>query len=196
MTLTFPAARDSRRGRRCSRSDHPRGRRHAGARQHPDLSGRRLRTRSTYAKVPAGRVIQAGFTLLATFDAPHYSIVWPAYNDQEAERLAQLFDIAIPNPHYIKEATVSSNPQVRISLPADVNQVDDTGYVWTFADSACEPERIRPGALIVAGDEVEPFLARVTDIVQTPSGREVVHLDVLGVPDEAIEELRHARLIA
>jgi hypothetical protein len=85
---------------------------------------------------------------------------------------------------------------VRISLPADVNEIDDSGYVWAFADTAAEPDRVRPGALIVAGDEVEPFLARVVDIVTAPDGREIVHLDVVGVPAEAIDELRHARLIA
>jgi hypothetical protein len=85
---------------------------------------------------------------------------------------------------------------VRISLPADVNEIDDSGYVWPFADTAAEPDRVRPGALIVAGDEVEPFLARVVDIVSAPGGREIVHLDVVGVPAEAIDELRHAHLIA
>ena len=58
-----------------------------------------------------------------------------------------------------------------------------------------EPERVRPGALIVAGDAAEPFLARVIDIVDGPGGRSIVHLDVVGVPDQAIDELRHARLL-
>lgn len=90
---------------------------------------------------------------------------------------------------------MSGNTAVRISLRADVNQVDDTGYVWTFMDRATESDRIRVGSLIVAGDDVEPFLARVVDIVDGPGERQIVHLDVVGVPDEAIEELRHARLI-
>jgi hypothetical protein len=76
-----------------------------------------------------------------------------------------------------------------------VQQIDDTGYVWTFLDEASEPERVRPGVLIVAGDPVEPFLARVIDIVDGPDGRSIVHLDVLGIPDQAIDELRHARLL-
>lgn len=91
---------------------------------------------------------------------------------------------------------MNDETSVRISLPADANEIDDTGYVWTFADTATEPERIRAGAMIVAGDEVEPFLARVVDIVAGPNGRQIVHLDVVGVPSEAIVELRHARLIA
>jgi hypothetical protein len=85
---------------------------------------------------------------------------------------------------------------VLVSLPADVNQVDNTGYVWAFLDEAKEPGRVRPGSVIVAGDETEPFLARVVDQIEGPTGRQIVHLDVLGVPDEVVEELRHAKLIA
>lgn len=85
--------------------------------------------------------------------------------------------------------------RVVVTLPADVRQIDDTGYVWSFLDEPTEPERVQPGALIVAGDPVEPFLARVIDIIDGPNGRSIVHLDVLGVPDQAIDELRHARLL-
>jgi len=87
-------------------------------------------------------------------------------------------------------------PGVRITLPADVAQIDQTGYVWTFLDRAAEPERVVPGVLIVAGDAEEPFLARVVDIVSGPGGRQIVHIDVVGVPEQAIEELRHSRLLA
>lgn len=85
--------------------------------------------------------------------------------------------------------------RVVVTLPADVQQIDDTGFVWSFLDAATESERVQPGALIVAGDPVEPFLARVIDIVEGPNGRSIVHLDVLGIPDQAIDELRHARLL-
>ena len=91
---------------------------------------------------------------------------------------------------------MSDTPSVRVTLRADVHQIDETGYVWVFFDRAAEPDRVRPGSLIVAGDEDEPFLARVVDIVDTGVGRPIVHLDVVGVPEEAIDELRHARLIA
>ncbi|MEX2621624.1 MAG: hypothetical protein WD250_15515 [Egibacteraceae bacterium] len=86
-------------------------------------------------------------------------------------------------------------PQVLVTLPADVQEVDDSGYVWAFLDRANAPERVRPGAIIVAGDPVEPFLARVVDIVAGPSERWIVHLDVLGVPEATIDELRHAQLL-
>lgn len=90
---------------------------------------------------------------------------------------------------------MSKSKAVLVSLPADVNQVDDTGYVWAFLDTAKEPERVHAGAVIVAGDESEPFLARVVDQVPGPGGRSIVHLDVLGVPEEIADELRHARVI-
>ncbi len=52
-----------------------------------------------------------------------------------------------------------------------------------------------PGSIIVAGDSEEPFLARVVDVVDGPGGDSIVHLDVLGVPDQTIDELRHAGLL-
>ena len=84
---------------------------------------------------------------------------------------------------------------VVVTLRADVNQVDETGYVWAFLSDADEPDRVRPGALIVAGDSTEPFMALVVDIIEGPEDDRIVHLDVVGVPEQAIDELRHARLI-
>jgi hypothetical protein len=85
---------------------------------------------------------------------------------------------------------------VRVTLPADVHQVDATGLVWTFLDEAEDPSRVVVGALIVAGDSEDPFLARVVDIVEGNAGRRIVHLDVVGVPDQVIDELRHANLLS
>ena len=83
----------------------------------------------------------------------------------------------------------------RVTLPADVHQIDATGYVWTFLDEADDPTRVTVGGVIVAGDSDDPFIARVVDIVVGNSGRSVVHLEVLGVPDQVIDELRHAKLL-
>jgi hypothetical protein len=76
-----------------------------------------------------------------------------------------------------------------VALPADVLQVDATGHIWTFVDRAREPDQIVPERVIVAGDEDEPFSARVIDIVDGPGGRQIVHLDVIGLLDTATEEL-------
>jgi hypothetical protein len=90
---------------------------------------------------------------------------------------------------------MSSDNTVAVTLPADVNQVDETGYVWAFLSASDEPGRVSPGSIIVAGDSEEPFLARVVDVVNGPGGDSIVHLDVLGLPDQTIDELRHAGLL-
>lgn len=89
----------------------------------------------------------------------------------------------------------TADASILITLLADAQQVDETGYIWAFLDDARTPNRVCPGALIVAGDPVEPFLARVVDVVSGPSERQVVHLDVVGLPEQVIGELRHARLL-
>ena len=82
-----------------------------------------------------------------------------------------------------------------VTIPADVQQIDQTGWVWTFLDEAAEPARVVVDAVIIAGDSEDPFLARVIDIVDGSSGRKIVHLDVLGIPEQIVEELRHANVI-
>jgi hypothetical protein len=77
---------------------------------------------------------------------------------------------------------MNARRDIVITLPADAQQVDQTGYVWAFLDAADEPKRVQPGALIVAGDVDEPFLVRVVDIVTGPDDRSIVHLDIVGVP--------------
>lgn len=84
---------------------------------------------------------------------------------------------------------------VQVTIPADVQQVDETGFVWTLLAEAAEPSRVVPGKVIVAGDTEEPFLARVIDVVER-NGHQVVHLEVLGAPDELVEELRHANVLS
>ncbi len=91
---------------------------------------------------------------------------------------------------------MSEANSVAVTLPADVNQIDETGFAWAFLSDAPVPERIVAGAIIVAGDPVEPFLARIVDLVDAPDGDKIVHLDVLGVPDQAIAELRRTGLLA
>lgn len=84
----------------------------------------------------------------------------------------------------------------RVTLPADVHQIDASGYVWTFLDEAADPTRVTVGGVIVAGDNEDPFLARVIEIAEGNSGRNIVRLEVIGVPDQIIDELRHANLLS
>lgn len=66
----------------------------------------------------------------------------------------------------------------RVDIDADLNDEDDTGYVWTFLDEARDPSRIAPGALVVAGDEDAAAVCQVVDLVSAGDGT-IVHLRVL-----------------
>jgi len=67
---------------------------------------------------------------------------------------------------------------------ADLNDEDETGYVWTFLDEARDPGQIRPGALVVAGDEEAAAVCQVVDLVPAGDGM-IVHLRLLpGLVDE------------
>ena len=66
----------------------------------------------------------------------------------------------------------------RVDISADLNDEDDTGYVWTFLDEARDPAGIVPGALVVAGDEDAAAVCQVVDLVPAGDGT-VVHLRML-----------------
>lgn len=66
------------------------------------LSGSRLRTRRSYAAATVGEVLSAGFELLPTFSAPHYSVVVASYTEGQAERLIAVLGEIRPNPHHVR----------------------------------------------------------------------------------------------
>ena len=68
-----------------------------------------------------------------------------------------------------------SDEMYRVDITADLNDEDHTGYVWTFLDEARDPAQIRPGAIVIAGDEETAAVCQVVDLV--PAGNGVlVHL--------------------
>ncbi len=67
---------------------------------------------------------------------------------------------------------------VTIDIPADLNDEDETGFVWTFLDEARVPDLVTPGAIVVTGDEDAPAVAEVVDLVDKAAGT-VVHLRIL-----------------
>lgn len=67
---------------------------------------------------------------------------------------------------------------VTVDIPADMNQVDETGLVWTFMTEARDMSIVFPGAIVSTGDDEEPAVAEVIDIVEEPAGK-IVHLQVL-----------------
>jgi hypothetical protein len=83
-----------------------------------------------------------------------------------------------------------------VDITCDVQQIDETGYVWTFLDEAHDPAVITIGAIVVAGDDDEPVFARVTDIVGEGTERKV-HLDVLpAAPEQYLEAAARTHLAA
>jgi hypothetical protein len=58
-----------------------------------------------------------------------------------------------------------------VDITADLNDRDDTGFVWTFLDEARDPSLIVPGAIVLAGDDDEPAVAQVVELADEPAGR-------------------------
>jgi hypothetical protein len=65
-----------------------------------------------------------------------------------------------------------------VDITADLNDEDETGFVWTFLDEARDPALIAPGAIVVAGTPDAPAVAEVVDLVTKAAGI-VVHLRIL-----------------
>lgn len=65
------------------------------------LAGRRMRTRSRYARASVSSLVVHGFELLPTFGAPHYSVRLPSYDEQSAQRLLELLGETNRNPFYV-----------------------------------------------------------------------------------------------
>lgn len=66
----------------------------------------------------------------------------------------------------------------RVDITADLNDEDETGYVWTFLDEARDQAQITPGALVVAGDADSAAVCQVVDLVPAGDGT-IVHLRLL-----------------
>lgn len=81
---------------------------------------------------------------------------------------------------------------ITVDITADLNDEDETGFIWTFLDEATTPELIRPGAIVVIGDADAPAVAEVVDLVEKNSGT-IVHLRLLpGSLDDYAQLLRRA----
>jgi hypothetical protein len=64
---------------------------------------------------------------------------------------------------------------ITVDITADLNDEDETGFVWTFLDEARDPSVIVPGTIVVAGDADAPAVVEVVDVVPRSSGQ-IVHL--------------------
>jgi hypothetical protein len=84
---------------------------------------------------------------------------------------------------------------VELDLPCDVQGRDADGHLWAFLDEAAHPDVVRQGALVVTGDEVDPVVARVLQLVDRPGGTKVV-MELLGDAEELLTALARARMVA
>ena len=66
----------------------------------------------------------------------------------------------------------------RVDITADLNDEDDTGYIWTFLDEARDPACVTPGAIVIAGDEETAAVCQVIDLAPAGDGA-IVHLKPL-----------------
>lgn len=85
--------------------------------------------------------------------------------------------------------------RINVNLPISVQQIDETGYMWTFLSRASDPSAVCEGALLVAGHPDDPCLVRVISVTPTPDGDAVVRLDDVAAGfDEVVAALESAGL--
>jgi hypothetical protein len=84
--------------------------------------------------------------------------------------------------------------QVQIDILCDIQQVDETGVVWTFLDEA-RPVADHRGAIVIAADKMDPVLARIVRLTLNGS-RTSVYLQILpGDPLDYADELARSHLL-
>lgn len=52
----------------------------------------------------------------------------------------------------------------RIDLVADLNAEDDDGLGWSTLADASDPERVRPGAMLLAGNSAAQAVVRIVAV--------------------------------
>lgn len=88
-----------------------------------------------------------------------------------------------------------SQQKIEIDIPCDVQQEDESGFVWAFLDEARDPSVITVGAIVIAADDQDPVLAKVVSIDDGPGGTKV-RLDILPAdPREYVQALSRAHLL-
>ena len=84
---------------------------------------------------------------------------------------------------------------VELDIPCDVQARDQDGHLWAFLDEAGHPDVIVPDHLVVTGDDEDPVVARVLEVVERPRGIKVV-MEHVGDASELLQALTRARLVA
>lgn len=74
--------------------------------------------------------------------------------------------------------------ETNIDLAADLNAEDDDGLGWSTLSGASDPSKVRPGALLIAGNRVGQAVLRVVAV--DDDGQ--VHFSIL---PSSVEKNRH-----
>jgi hypothetical protein len=60
---------------------------------------------------------------------------------------------------------------ITVDIAADLNDEDETGFVWTYLDDARDPALIRPGSVVIAGDADARQCVTLSILWRSPAGR-------------------------
>jgi hypothetical protein len=149
------------------------------------LLRRRFASFRTIYLPTVGQLELRGFELLATAQAPHFTVRLQRADDRELGKPLAALGPARPIPSTLELMSGERRAEMyRVDITADLNDEDHTGYLWTFLDEARDPAQITPGALVVAGDEDAAAVCQVIDLVPAGDGT-IVHLRPLpGLVDD------------
>lgn len=53
---------------------------------------------------------------------------------------------------------------LEVDLVADLNAQDDDGLGWSVVSNACHPDRLQPGAMVLAGNEQGRAVVRIVAV--------------------------------
>jgi hypothetical protein len=57
--------------------------------------------------------------------------------------------------------------EVRVDIPCDPTQIDETDLPWAFMDDMAHPEGLVEGAIVVTGDAEDPLFAATDRRIST-----------------------------
>ena len=144
-----------------------------------DLLRRRFASFRTIYRPTAARLAEYRFELLPTGQRPHFTVRLRCADNPELDLLLAALGAPQANSQYARGKIWREETEMyRVDITADLNDEDETGYVWTFLDEARDPGQIKPGAIVVAGDQDAAAVCEVIDLAPAGDGT-VVHLRLL-----------------
>lgn len=150
-----------------------------------ELLSARFATYRVIDRPASAALLDRGFDLLPTGLRPHYTVRLRRGDSPELNELLAALGPPEANLQYARSTVWRERAAMyRVDITADLNDEDETGYLWTFLDEARDPAQIKPGALVVAGDEDTAAVCQVVDLAPAGDGT-IVHLRLLpGMVDD------------